>query len=79
MAPTVLRKGLIGSISSPTTYAKPPHVHIDRDACSAKFCLNPLALAYNLGFPARELRKLESLTSHHRNELLEAWYDYFGT
>ena len=42
------------------------------------FWLSPVALAYNLGFPARELRKLETLTSKHQKELLEAWNDYFG-
>jgi len=52
--------------------------HIDRDSFSAKFWLSPVALAYNLGFPARELRKLETLTSEHQKELLEAWNDYFG-
>ena len=57
---------------------EPPHVHVDRDAYSAKFWLSPVALAYNLGFPARELRKLESITAEHRNALLEAWNEYFG-
>ena len=58
---------------------EPPHVHIDREAFSAKFWLNPVALTYNLGFPARELKKLEALTSEHQKELLEAWNGYFGT
>lgn len=47
-------------------------LNIDRNAFLAKFWLNPVALAYNLGFPARELRKLEGLTAEHREELLEA-------
>ena len=51
----------------------------DRDAFSAKFWLNLVASAYNLGFPARELRKPGALTSDHHEELLEAWNDYFGT
>jgi hypothetical protein len=51
---------------------EPPHVHIDRNAFSAKFWLIPVPLAYNLGFPARELRKLEALTAEHREELLQA-------
>jgi hypothetical protein len=58
---------------------EPPHVHIDRDALSAKFWLDPVMLAYNLGFRARELRKLEALTKEHRMDLLEAWHEYFGT
>ena len=38
-----------------------------------------IAVKFNLGFPARELRKLEALTLEHQEELLEAWNDYFGT
>jgi hypothetical protein len=58
---------------------EPPHVHVDRDAFSAKFWLDPVALAYNLGYAARELRRIEALVSEHKSELLEAWHGYFGT
>jgi len=61
------------------TLHEPPHVHIDRDAFSAKFWLKPAALAYNLGIAARELRTLEVLASEHQKGLLEAWDEYFGT
>jgi hypothetical protein len=54
-------------------------VHVDRDAYSAKFWINPVALAYNLGYPPRELRRIESIISEHQQELMEAWNDYFGT
>lgn len=47
--------------------------------CYPKFWLNPVALAYNLGFPAKELRNLEAITMEHKEELLEAWNGYFGT
>jgi hypothetical protein len=57
---------------------EPPHIHIDRDNLSAKFWLNPVDMAYNLGFRARELRKLHSLVEEHQTELLEAWNGYFG-
>jgi len=33
-------------------------VHVDREAFSAKFWINPVALAYNLGYSAKELRRL---------------------
>ncbi len=79
MAPAVLRDGPYRFYFVSHDLNEPPHVHIDRDAFSTKFWLTPVALAYNLGFPARELRKLETLTSFNRNKLLEAWYDYFGT
>ncbi|MBL7211958.1 MAG: DUF4160 domain-containing protein [Desulfobacteraceae bacterium] len=79
MAPAVLRDGPYRFYFVSHDLNEPPHVHIDRDAFSTKFWLTPVALAYNLGFPARELRKLETLTSFHRNKLWEAWNDYFGT
>ena len=77
MAPAVLREGpcRFYFVSHDLT----PHIHIDRDAFSAKFWLTPVALAYNLGFTARELRKVEALTFLHKERLLEAWNDYFGT
>ena len=57
---------------------EPPHVHIDRDNLSAKFWLEPVSLARNFGFNARELRKLQALVMEHQTELLEAWNGYFG-
>ncbi|MGD9975150.1 MAG: DUF4160 domain-containing protein [Desulfatirhabdiaceae bacterium] len=70
MSPAVLRKGPYRFYFVSHDLQEPPHVHIDRGAFSA---------AYNLGFSARELRKLEEITSEHKQELLEAWNDYFGT
>jgi hypothetical protein len=79
MSPVVLRSGPYRFYFVSHDLHEPPHVHVDRDDLSAKFWLDPMALAYNLGFPARELRKLETLTSERQNALLEAWNDYFGT
>ena len=59
---------------------EPPHVHVDRDECSAKLWLEPeVALARNIGFPARELRRIAALVTERRAPLLEAWHGYFGT
>lgn len=57
---------------------EPPHIHIDRDSLTAKFWLQPVSLAQNIGFPAKELRKLQSMVIEHQTQLLEAWYEYFG-
>jgi len=57
---------------------EPPHVHIDRGNESAKFWIGPVALARNLGFSAQELRRIERLLAEHEQDLLEAWYGYFG-
>lgn len=77
--PTVLR---IGSYRfyfySHDLMNEPPHVHVDRDDSSAKFWLNPIALASNLGLSARELRKIEKVVREHLTELLERWYKEYG-
>jgi hypothetical protein len=56
---------------------EPPHVHVDRDDLSAKFWLNPVSLARNLGFNARELRQVERMVVENQTSLLEAWNGYF--
>jgi len=57
---------------------EPPHVHVDRDERSAKFWLDPVGLARNLGFSAHELTRIQELVQRNRVELLEAWNGYFG-
>jgi hypothetical protein len=53
-------------------------VHVDRDTDSAKFWLEPIALARNLGFGGHELRVIERIVRDNQQELLEAWNDWFG-
>jgi len=69
--PTVLRTGPYRFYFYSHEPNEPPHVHVDRDNLSAKFWLNPVSLARNLGFNARELRRLQSLVTEHQTELLE--------
>ncbi len=76
--PTVLRSGPYRLYFYSHEPNEPAHVHVDRDAMSAKFWLNPVGLARNLGFSARELRQLERLIEENQLELLEAWNGYFG-
>jgi hypothetical protein len=40
--------------------------------------LDPVGLARNYGFNARELKKLQMLVIENRIEFLEAWNGYFG-
>lgn len=53
-------------------------MHVDRDDCSAKFWLEPVALARNLGFPAHELRRIRAVVESNKMAFLEAWNGYFG-
>ena len=54
------------------------HVHVDRDKASAKFWLEPVSLASNLGFGPRELRLVERLIVENASQLRKAWSEYFG-
>ena len=56
-----------------------PHVHVDRDQCSAKFWLTPVALVRDLGFSRRELADLERLIARNQRLLIGAWNEFFGT
>lgn len=58
---------------------EPPHIHIDRDDCSAKVWVQPVGLASNRGFPAHELNGIIQLVREHETEILEHWHGYFGS
>ncbi|MBS3823824.1 MAG: DUF4160 domain-containing protein [Wenzhouxiangellaceae bacterium] len=77
--PTVLRDGPYRFYWFSHEPGEPPHVHVDRDACSAKYWLEPVALARNLGFPAHELRRIRAVVESNKSEFLEAWNGYFGS
>ena len=76
--PTVMRAGAYRFYFFSHETTEPPHIHIDRERFSAKFWLEPVGLAKNLGFGPKELRELQALVSDNRLSLLEAWHGYFG-
>ncbi|HZL99039.1 MAG TPA: DUF4160 domain-containing protein [Planctomycetota bacterium] len=75
--PTVLREGPYRFYFFSDEREEPAHVHVDRDRCSAKFWLDPIALAHSRGFAAHERHRIRSILEDHRFELLEAWHDFF--
>ena len=76
--PTVLRSGPYRFYFFSHEPNEPPHVHVDRDDDSAKFWLQPISLARNLGFRGHELREIERIVRDNQQQLLEAWNDRFG-
>jgi uncharacterized protein DUF4160 len=56
---------------------EPPHIHVDKGGNSAKFWLEPVSMARNIGFSARVLRVLEAKVVEERVRFLEAWNEYF--
>src|ERR1039458_2760716 len=77
--PTVLRWGPYRFYFYSHEPNEPPHVHVDRDELSAKFWLDPIGLARNFGFSAREVNTVQSLVETNHKELLEASNGHFGS
>jgi hypothetical protein len=77
--PTVLRIGPFRFFFYSNEDGEPAHIHIQRDKMLAKYWLNPIVLASSTRFPPKELRRIESLVIEHREALLEAWNEYFGS
>jgi hypothetical protein len=76
--PTILRSGPYRFYFYSHESTEPPHVHVDRDDLSAKFWLQPVGLARNLGFAPKELRPLHCLVIQHQAAFLEAWHGHLG-
>ncbi|MCA9947291.1 MAG: DUF4160 domain-containing protein [Anaerolineales bacterium] len=76
--PTILRIGPYRFYFYSHEPNEPPHIHIDRDDKSAKFWVNPVSLARNLGFKANELRQIERIVTENEATVLEKWNEYFG-
>lgn len=75
--PTIARIGPYRIYFVSHDMKEPPHVHVDRDAQSAKFWLSPVSLGRNMGFGARELRAIERLVAENRQRFMDAWNEYF--
>ena len=57
---------------------EPPHVHVERERRTGKFWLEPVSLARNHGFTARELNVIRRIIEVHRIIILEAWHEHCG-
>jgi hypothetical protein len=76
--PTVLRVGRYRFFFFSNESEEPPHIHVKAGSDEAKFWLEPVGLVVNYGFNVSELTKVERLVAEHRDELLEAWDEYFS-
>ena len=77
LVPTIYRDGPYRFFFFSNEGLEPAHVHIQRDRSLAKFWLQPVALASSVGFSSRELRRLRDLVAEHRDDLEEAWNEFF--
>jgi hypothetical protein len=76
--PTVLRVGPYRFFFYAGDGGEPPHVHVERDDCEAKFWLDPVRLERSSGFRRNEVNRLRELIEEHREQLLEGWNEFFG-
>lgn len=57
---------------------EPPHVHVRKDGCEAKFWLTPVVRrAWNKRFDARALKFLENAVIEYREEFEDKWNVFF--
>lgn len=57
---------------------EPMHVHVQREHRICKFWLEPLALAGNNKFSAREIGTIRRHIDSHRSKVMEAWNEHCG-
>ena len=76
--PTVLRWGPYRAFFYSNEGGEPPHVHVRAADCEAKIWLVDMSVAVNYRFPQQELGSIVRELEAHRDDLLEAWHDYFG-
>jgi hypothetical protein len=57
---------------------EPKHVHAQRERMACKYWLQPVSLAQNHGFSARELNQIRVYIHEHMTKMLEAWREHCG-
>jgi hypothetical protein len=75
--PTVLRVGPFRFFFYAGDGGEPPHVHVERDDCEAKFWLDPVRLERSRGFDRKDINRIRKLVEEHREPLLESWNEFF--
>jgi hypothetical protein len=57
---------------------EPVHVHVERERDACKFWIDPISLATNRGFAAKELNQIRRLISEHSGAIRHAWNKHCG-
>jgi hypothetical protein len=73
--PTLARAGPYRMFMFMSDCAEPRHVHIEDNDCGAKFWLEPVSLAANLGYSPREINRLRAIIDRDRHALIQAFDD----
>ncbi|QCE35832.1 DUF4160 domain-containing protein (plasmid) [Acetobacteraceae bacterium] len=76
--PTVLRIDGYRFFFYSNEGVEPYHIHVSSGDCAAKYWIDPVALADNIGFRAPELNKIKIIVIQHRETFKEAWNEHFS-
>jgi hypothetical protein len=76
--PTVLRKDGFRFFFFSDEGNEPPHVHVEKAECSAKFWVTPVLLEWTCGCRDPDLTRIEAIVLDHVDDLLEQWHAYFS-
>ena len=75
--PTILRRGPYRFYFYSNDVGEPMRVHVERDGDVAKFWLDPVRLQRRGGFRPPEIIRISRLVEVHREQIVEAWNEYF--
>jgi hypothetical protein len=75
--PTVLREGPYRFFFYAGDRNEPAHVHVEREDRVAKFWLDPVRLHRSGGLRRVEIAEVLRILARHRDQLMEAWHEYF--
>ena len=75
--PTVFREGPYRFFFYAGDRDEPPHIHVERERCTAKFWLEPVRLQMSGGFRGSEINRIQRLIEQHRDHLLRSWDEFF--
>ena len=76
--PTVLRERGYRLFFPADDRTEPRHVHVQREARTAKFWLEPIECERSGGFSRSELMDIYRLIVQHRALVLQKWHEFFG-
>ncbi|MCQ2148415.1 MAG: DUF4160 domain-containing protein [Bacteroidales bacterium] len=58
---------------------EPCHIHVRKHGALAKYWIGErIELAENNGFSAKELKEIEAVIQSNKNQLKEAWNEFFS-
>jgi hypothetical protein len=75
--PTVLRKYGYRFHFYGSDMGEPRHIHVTGHGTKAKVWLEPVEFAEAAGLNAAEKRRIVDVINEHKDELLEAWDEFF--